>query len=48
MTSRAEDRRLYTNKVGWFLMEGKGNDGKGDTPERDLWRTKQELIKDGK
>jgi phage N-6-adenine-methyltransferase len=25
-------------------MEGKGNDGKGDTPERDLWRTKQELF----
>jgi len=24
-------------------MEGKGNDGKGNTPERDLWQTKQEL-----
>jgi len=24
-------------------MEGKGNDGKGDTPKRDLWMTKQEL-----
>jgi hypothetical protein len=24
-------------------MKGKGNDGKGDIPERDLWRTKQEL-----
>jgi len=26
------------------MMEGKGNDGKGDTPERDLWKTKQELF----
>ena len=25
-------------------MEGKGNDGKGDIPERDLWETKQELF----
>ena len=25
-------------------MKGKGNDGKGDTPERDLWETKQELF----
>jgi hypothetical protein len=24
-------------------MEGKGNDGKGDIPERDLWQTKQEV-----
>jgi hypothetical protein len=24
-------------------MEGKGNDGKGDIPERDLWTTKQDL-----
>lgn len=24
-------------------MLNKGNDGKGDTPERDLWQTKQEL-----
>jgi len=24
-------------------MEGKGNDGKGDIPERDLWETKQEF-----
>ena len=25
-------------------MENKGNDGKGDIPERDLWETKQELF----
>jgi hypothetical protein len=25
-------------------MEGKGNDGKGDIPERDLWETKQEIF----
>lgn len=24
-------------------MEGKGNDGKGNVPERDLWETKQEI-----
>lgn len=24
-------------------MKGKGNDGTGDTPERDLWQTKQEF-----
>ena len=24
-------------------MEGKGNDGKGNVPERDLWETQQEL-----
>lgn len=24
-------------------MKGKGNDGKGDIPERDFWETKQEL-----
>ena len=24
-------------------MEGKGNDGKGDIPERDLWETNQDL-----
>jgi hypothetical protein len=25
-------------------MKGKGNDGKGDIPNRDLWETKQELF----
>jgi len=25
-------------------MEGKGNNGKGNIPERDLWETKQELF----
>lgn len=25
-------------------MDVKGKDGKGDTPERDLWKTKQELF----
>ena len=25
-------------------MEGKGNDGKGNIPERDLWETQQELF----
>jgi phage N-6-adenine-methyltransferase len=27
-------------------MKGKGNDGKGDIPERDLWETKQEFFND--
>jgi phage N-6-adenine-methyltransferase len=26
------------------MMKGKGNDGKGDVPERDLWRTQQKLF----
>jgi len=32
------------NDEGVFTMKGKGNDGQGDVPERDLWETNQELF----
>lgn len=30
--------------IGGLSMENKGNDGKGNIPERDVWETKQELF----